>query len=194
MKVLITLLLVLFVFIPLSLADDIRDIKGPVDFPYYNFYLYALLAAVLGGALFFLIRYLINRSKAQKAILPPPRPPWEIAFERLQELKTQNFPNDDQHKEYCTVLSDIVRRYLENRFHLRAPEMTTPEFLDHLNQTQALRANLKELLRDFFNFSDMVKFAKYGPKEEEIEQGYDSAWKLVSETQETETVLNQSTE
>ena len=76
--------------------------------------------------------------------------------------------------------------YIENRFKLRAPEMTTEEFLDSLKQTDALTAKHKELLAEFLNLCDIVKFAKFGPSITEIEESFNSARRFVEETRPAE--------
>ena len=66
----------------------------------------------------------------------------------------------------------VVRQYLENRFGLQAPEMTTEEFL-HIAASvpvddSTLLQDHREPLRDFLTECDLVKFAKYGPDEEQM--------------------------
>ena len=47
----------------------------------------------------------------------------------LNRLRAQGLIEQGQFEDYYVQLSSIVRHYLEDRFHLRAPEMTTEEFL-----------------------------------------------------------------
>ena len=79
-------------------------------------------------------------------------------------------------------LSDIVRRYLENRFNLRAPEMTTEEFLNGVKDNKALSYEHKSLLREFLLHCDLVKFAKYEPPEKEADLSFKSAKELIDQT------------
>src|SRR5207245_506058 len=69
-----------------------------------------------------------NRPK-RAAPSAPRRPPHEIAAAELERLRGRRLVEHGAFKEYYSALSDIVRRYLEDRFKLRAPEMTTEEFL-----------------------------------------------------------------
>jgi hypothetical protein len=75
-----------------------------------------------------------------------------------------------------------VRHYVEAGFHLRAPEMTTEEFLTTLKKSDDLNDDQKTLMRDFLSRCDMVKFAKHLPDEKEIVSSYESAKKFVNET------------
>ena len=53
----------------------------------------------------------------------------------------------------------IIRRYLEDRFELRAPELTTEEFLTVAGTPVLLSHEHQKLLRDFLRQADLVKFA-----------------------------------
>ena len=103
-------------------------------------------------------------------------------FDVIQELKGQDLPGKGLIKEYYTRLSDIVRRYLENRFSFRAPEMTTEEFMENIKNSSVLVEEHKELLKEFLSHCDMVKFAKYGPTPIEMLDSFKSAESLVEQT------------
>ena len=63
------------------------------------------------------------------------------------------------------MVSDTARTYLEERFEFRAPERTTEEFLRELGGTDLLTGEQKESLGGFLESCDLVKFAKYEPRE-----------------------------
>jgi hypothetical protein len=65
-----------------------------------------------------------------------------------------------------------------------APERTTEEFLAEMTVTDRLAGAHKELISNFLEHCDMVKFAAYGPDTREIKNAFDSAIKLVDETRE----------
>ena len=89
-------------------------------------------------------------------------------------------------ERYYVLLSAVVRQYLENRFGLHAPEMTTEEFLQAAASVQmddsTLLKDHRTLLRDFLTESDLVKFAQYGPDEEHMNSAFGSAKRFVDET------------
>ena len=64
-------------------------------------------------------------------------------------------------------LSAIVRRYLEQRYEIRAPELTTEEFLQVAIARPELSAEHRGLLRSFLERCDRVKFAGYRPDADE---------------------------
>jgi hypothetical protein len=161
-------------------ASDIKDIKGPVSFPdrlkYYLISGFFILIVIIG----FTLRSLARRKDISVVI--PPRPAHEIAFEALKKLKEKDYIREDKIKEYYIELSDIVRHYLENRFDIRAPQMSTEEFLIKAKEAGELKYEHKNLLKDFLLHCDLVKFAKYQPLKEEIEKSYSSAERLIEQT------------
>ncbi len=107
---------------------DIRDIKPPEDlaFPWRSVLLSgAVLVALLGTGI--ALYYVLNRFR--RAAAPPPRPAHEVALEALAHLRAQRLPQAGQFEAYYVSLSAIVRTYLEDGLQVRAPEMTTEEFL-----------------------------------------------------------------
>ena len=84
---------------------------------------------------------------------------------------------------FCTVVSDTVRLYLEERFTLRAPERTTEEFLIELRASPHLTVDQKQSLGSFLESCDLVKFARFEPTETILRQLHDAALRLVDETQ-----------
>jgi hypothetical protein len=161
-------------------AVDIMAIKGPVNIGYV-FPKKAVTAALVLMALFALAGYLLMRYK-DRAPPAPPKSPHVIAYEALRDLKMRELITQGRVKEYYIGLSDIVRHYLEGRFRLRAPEMTTEEFLEEAKRQEELSSDHKGLLRDFMSHCDLVKFAKYGPSDKEIGASFDSAKRLVDQT------------
>lgn len=165
---------------------DIRDIKPPVYFtPNYTF-IFLLLVFVLIVLIIFFVRLFLKKHKQKPEELETPilRSPYEIACEALEKLKAKNLPARGLIKEYYSELSGIVRYYLEGRYGFRAPEMTTEEFLQTLRSSSSdyLNGAQKNLLKNFLTHCDLVKFAKYGPSETEIEQSFQAARKLLDET------------
>lgn len=156
---------------------DIRGLKGPVHIPssyaWIGWTLGALLAAI---ALWLLWRKLRMRKKFPKpaALIPPHR----RAKDRLRnasELLSDPYA-------YCSLVSDVIRSYLEERFDLHAPERTTEEFLDEMRSSTALHPDHKALLEDFLSRCDLVKFARFEPTQEELKSLLDSALRFIDET------------
>ncbi|NQT90201.1 MAG: hypothetical protein HQ558_03005 [Candidatus Omnitrophica bacterium] len=167
-----------------ALADDIRDIKPPVYFPTNYLPIIIILGALILAGLIFLIRYLVKRYIKDRPSIFSERPKsaHEIAYEALAELKRKELPAHGLMKPYYIALSNIIRHYIENRFTIKAPEMTTEEFLNSPKVSDTLSGTHKNLLKEFLSLCDIVKFAKYGPGPDETEESFISAKRFVDET------------
>lgn len=162
-------------------AQDIRDVKPPVAFPtHWMALLVTLLAVFLAGAGYFF--YHKYRQRIQTAAPGITKTPWEKAYERLDGLLKNDLLARGEWEQYYLSLSDIVRRYFEERFNVRAPEMTSEEFLMSLRNFHGLPAESKNLLEEFLGVCDMVKFAKHSPGLVEGQKHAVLARRLVDET------------
>ena len=163
-------------------ALDIRDIKGVVDVPSGNewvFFIFALfgVAIVVFISIWIIRRHLAKSS--EKSVLIPPQPPHILAWNKLQSSLDLIHDAD----LFCTDVSLIIRVYLEGRFDLQAPDRTTEEFLFELQTSKYLDDSHKDLLGDFLSECDLVKFAKAEPPENELRRLHEAAGRLVGETQ-----------
>ncbi|MEW6302439.1 MAG: hypothetical protein AB1705_03150 [Verrucomicrobiota bacterium] len=160
-----------------ALGPDIRDIKGPVDIPTGWAWLWWTLAAIA------LLVVLYYAWKALQRHLNRPIPiPTIPAHERARRKLQEALDYFDRPKEFCVLVSDAIRLYLEERFEFRAPERTTEEFLAEIRESAVLAPRQKQSLADFLARCDMVKFAKYTPGQPELQDLYDAAFRLLAET------------
>ena len=113
--------------------------------------------------------------------IPQPSP-HEEALQALEALERSRLLADQQFDAFTLQLSNIVRRYIEKRFGVHAPEMTTEEFLQAAASAQALSSKQQTLLREFLNQCDMVKFARYQLSAAEGAALLDAARQFVHET------------
>ena len=172
--------------------QDIKDIPDPVELPVNNA---AILVGIIigalviaGGAAVFL--WLKKRKESQGEIVR--KPPHVIAYEQLEKLVASGLIEAGRIEVYYVLLSDTIRTYLENRFGLRAPEMTTEEFLAAAANNSVLKDEHKKMLSRFLTHCDLVKFARYGPDVEEMNSAYESAKQFVHETALVETRIEET--
>jgi len=157
-----------------SAPSDIKDIKGPIAYKEINWPAIAVILAILSAwPVFMIIRKMIRRV--------PSKLPHETALEEIEAVKG-GYAKGGSIKDYYVDISDCIRRYIERVFKLKAPEMTTEEFLNSLKESSALDIGQKDLLKNFLKACDLVKFAKYAPSAAEAESVYVSAKKFVEET------------
>jgi len=107
---------------------------------------------------------------------------YDKAMGRMMALEQRGFPSPDHADAWYVELSDIVRRYLEDRYGVRAPELTTEEFLQEAHRAAELSASHREVLSSFLERCDRVKFAAYHPDEAESRQALEAARRFLDET------------
>ena len=120
------------------------------------------------------------------------RSAYDIARSRLDQLLAKPRPTAEQIDAFYVELSDIVRRYLEDRFELRAPELTTEEFLASVGESPDLSRDHQALLREFLRQADLVKFAGLQPSHEDVERSIDAARRFINETRENAPLIEDS--
>jgi len=169
-----------------SEAKDIKDIKPPmeikVDYRRYIYYGLAGLGAVLLACI--LIFYFKKRKRGEE-IIPkrrkPIKPAHIEAIEELEKLINSNLLSDGRVKEFYIIISEIIRRYIENRYFIYALEMTTNQVYDSLYNIDVDKENI-ELIYEFLSSCDLVKFAKYIPEEDENKKVIEQAFDIINKT------------
>jgi hypothetical protein len=167
-------------------AEDIRDIRGPkYMFPPW------FLPAVIAGAVLLafggwgLWRWL-RRRRQPRVLLP-----FEVALQRLEEMRALMQPDDA--REFSIAVSDVVRRYIEERFSVTATHRTTEEFLhDLLESSHAPLARHRALLSEFLQACDLVKFAGMSLTLQDMESLHHSARAFVLETAKPDELVTNS--
>ncbi|MAG32148.1 MAG: hypothetical protein CL908_14795 [Deltaproteobacteria bacterium] len=110
------------------------------------------------------------------------RSAYEVARQALDALLAGGRPSDDTMDSFYVNLSLIVRRYLEDRFGLRSPELTTQEFLTEMGRSPDLARSHQQLLRDFLMQADLVKFAGHRPSAEGVAESTAAAERFLEDT------------
>jgi hypothetical protein len=121
-------------------------------------------------------------------------PPHEIAYRALEALLARGLIEKRLYREFTAEVSDILRRYIEGRFGLRAPERTTEEFLAEAGDGLPVEEERKMILAEFLTHCDLVKFATLEPGEEDVKRTFAVARDFIDATKRTEEVKEAATE
>jgi len=159
------------------LLDELREESTPSS----SESAYGWLVAMAVAALIWLtVRVARQRSMREQRVNA-----YEFARRRLDaELRRQVPESDEEIDDYFVAISSIVRRYLEDRFELRAPDLTTEEFLELAGRSHDLSSDHQNLLRDFLRQADLVKFAGVKTTSAEIKRAGELASRFLEETRE----------
>ena len=149
-------------------AEDIRDLKGPVDIPGgVPWYWWVIGGLVLLAVAAVVMLYIRRRRDRGAPDGPSPaaeqRPPEEIALEELDQLALREWLARGRVNAHYSALSEILRRYLSARYRIAAMEYTTSELMAALNVLD-LGNEETRAIRVLFEECDVVKFAKYTPE------------------------------
>ena len=185
----------------LTIAADIDSETASLDdiglntdlIPEQSWHIYAIIAALILAAL--LLLWLFYRCKGSETLEEThPLSAQELALQRLAVL-LESRKHESDIKGFFVELSDIVRWYVERLTGIRAPELTTEEFLHKIvkpvrqwgglvQQPGPGSAGSLELLVPFLEAADIVKFAKHVPTDDEIMLAFRRAEHFVREESE----------
>ena len=134
----------------------IRDIVPPIDvFPYPTWMIVAIttgIVLILALIIGLIVRWIRRRP------LPPPPSPRELAITKLNKARREI--ENKRPYEFSILVSDILRSYMADQFHVQAKEQTSPEFLASIANFSQLTEQEKTLLSLFLEKSDLIKFAR----------------------------------
>ena len=112
----------------------------------------------------------------------PPVAPELLALQALEQLGRRDWIELGRARDYYYELTEIVRAYIERKFSLAAPEMTTEEFLNALARKPAALPYDTYRLRAFLEACDLVKYAAFSPQRSDADQALMTARAFVHET------------
>lgn len=141
---------------------------------------WGLVGAVVGGAIAWTLYRWIKRPKPA-ALPPPPRPPWEVALEQLDQARHAGLLETKRFAEFFDRVNDAIRQYLGARFGFDGLESTTDETLRALRRNPHFGLPLPEVAA-FLQECDLVKFADVTPTLPECERALIDAEKVVRAT------------
>ena len=157
-------------------SDNLYDIRPPFFFLHSWLWLWIALGVAGALALFVLVWFWLRPHR-----LLSPKSAYEMALEKLE--KARALLREDNPMPYAVLVSETIRSYLGLRFQTPSTRHTTEEFLRQMetDRTTPL-AGHRDLLRDFLQSCDLVKFARYQPTLTELEQVQHRAATFVTAT------------
>ena len=165
----------------------IHDIKGQVQYPLtFSEVLPYLIGLLVALALVWAIRALVvARRKRRSPDAAPDEPPYLVALRKLEKYRGEKYWAKDRQKVFYSGITDALREYIDARYGIDAPEMTTAEIFDSLSHTD-VPADLFVQTKSLFETADMVKFAKAFASDEENASAVPTAVRFVTSTYQTE--------
>lgn len=180
----------LFLIVNTFQIDSIQgivDIKPPKEAPltFREALPWIGLAVGILAILVLLIWWYKKYRNRIKPVLPAYErkiPAHTLALDSLEDLKKKKLWQQGKVKEYHSELTDILRRYLEQRFRVQALEQTSEEILAAFQAVHHLNYQQQEHLKEVLILADLVKFAKLEPQADQNEKSFSLVWDLVLQT------------
>jgi len=162
---------------------ELKDIKQPMEAPigWSDIWPWLLGIILFTLIVFLLKKYVFNKKevikiKKPKVIIPPDI----TALQQLTKLDEAQVWQAGNVKEYHSEISEIIRRYTENRFNFIALELATEEIISELKS----KVNNEQLasITILLKRADLAKFAKSKPEETENKESMQLAKHFVAQT------------
>ena len=139
----------------LTVARQFHDIAPPVDYsliPTWIVFVATFVTLTIIGA----IVWLITRSRKQPVPIKSAR---ERALELLDRIEDEIEMLSPY--QFSIRVSDILRSYVTEQYKLPVTRQTSIEFLNIIKTASPFSEDEKELLKDFLDRCDLIKFARY---------------------------------
>jgi len=127
---------------------------------------------------------LVRRSRRRPQVVVP-IPAHEWAKRQIAALVSEDLVRKGKVQAFYYRISDIVRGYVERRFGVSAPEMTTEEFLAAAASDGHFGERNTAEINEFLNACDLVKYARQIPGTDEADAVLRAADGFVERTRES---------
>ena len=166
----------------------LHDIKGQIRYPVSFKELLPWLLAGLGVAGLAVLGVILlrNSRRRMEEAGKPKDPPYVVALRKLDRYRGNKYWAADRQKAFYSGVTDTLKEYIDARFGVDAPEMTTAELFDALKGEKEVSPEMYNELKDLFERADFVKFAKMVVDDEENATVLPVAVKFVTDTYQTE--------
>ena len=112
----------------------------------------------------------------------PHDPPYIIALRALEQYRNEKYWAADKQKLYYSGITDILKYYIESRYGIDAPEMTTDELFEALKACEGIEPGVYSETLSMFELADLVKFAKHTAQRDENVRSLTIAVNFVTST------------
>jgi len=162
---------------------ELKDIKQPMEAPigWSDIWPWLLGIILFTLIVFLLKKYVFNKKEVIKIKKPKVIIPADItALQQLTKLDEAQVWQAGNVKKYHSEISEIIRRYTENRFDFIALELATEEIISELKS----KVNNEQLasITILLQRADLAKFAKSKPEETENKESMQLAKHFVAQT------------
>ncbi|MBQ8071506.1 MAG: hypothetical protein IJ202_11725 [Bacteroidales bacterium] len=160
-----------------------HDIKGQIRYPLTFAELLPWIAGIWLLALIVIVAvclWMMKKEKGEEKEVAVEAPHIR-ALRKLDALRGNKYWAPEKQKYFYSEVTDAVREYMVARYDIPAMEMTTAEIFSAV-RGKDIPSDMAKDLKDLFERSDFVKFAKYTATDEDNASAVPLAVKFVMET------------
>lgn len=161
---------------------QVKNLKAQIKYPVtFKELLPWIGGALLLAAIVVLVIFLVKKfgkKGAEKVVSSDPA--YIVALRELEKYRGDALWAPDKQKQFYSGITDALKVYMEDRYSIDAPEMTTAELFSALKKE--LGADLYEPLKEMFEEADFVKFAKHFSSNETLAKVLPLAMGFVTST------------
>lgn len=178
--------------IPVDTAKFVApDLKGQIGYPKTvndvledaaPWLLIALGVAALVILVLLLVKMILRRRR-EKVVVDPPH---IVALRELDRYRGSEYWAPEKQKAFYSGITDALRNYIDARFGIDAPEMTTAELFAAFKTGDNIPPELYSEMKELFERADFVKFAKMTVSDDLNAEALPKAVNFVTSTYQTE--------
>ena len=165
----------------------IHDIKAQIRYPvtFKEILPWAGGVLLLAGGVAVLVVLLRRRARKEEEERAKD-PAHIVALRSLEQFRGEKFWAPERQKAFYSGVTDTLKTYMEARFAVDAPEMTTAELFDALKGAREITPEVYSETKELFETADFVKFAKHAAPNEYNAKVVPVAVRFVTDTYRSE--------
>ena len=165
----------------------IHDLKGQIGYPLTLQEVLPWIGAFDALAILVIaVVCLVMTRRRKEEEAARKEPAYIVALRGLDKYRGDKYWAPEKQKTMYSGITDTLRTYIESRFDVNAEEMTTAEIFDALKGADDLTPELYAEVKELFELSDFVKFAKHTASAEENAHAIPTAVRFVTSTYQTQ--------
>lgn len=167
----------------------IHDLKGQIRYPVTFREVAPWLAGgwLLAALVILAVALIRSRRAAQDGGTEKHKDPaYIVALRQLDKYRGDKYWVPEKQKAFYSGITDALKTYIEDRFGVDAPEMTTAELFSALKGNKDITPELFNETRELFECADFVKFAKHTADDEDNAKAVPTAVRFVTSTYQAE--------
>lgn len=164
-------------------AQQLYDIYPLWHVPFWQTtFFYGLVIFFIAAAIVSVVYYFWKKHRSK---IRPMRPAWERALGELRALEQKKIITKEDGKEFYFALTNIIKRYMHERYHMPVVGKTDDEFIAYLKESNQLPEFI-EILHDIAQGCLYIKFANEQAMQDQIARHVAASILIITKTIPTE--------